>query len=341
MPAFLAPILQHPAGAVATLILGLVVLLAGGQWLVSGSVTIARRLGISTLLVGLTIVAMGTSAPELAFNVIAALNNHPDLSFGNIIGSNIANIGLIVGVSALYRPLDVHGRVVKLELPLLVAVSAAMFGFAYLLHLGSRPDEPPGFDRVDGTIMLLLFGLFMAGWIRMGRREAADPYMRELRAEAEAPGPLPRAVLLVLIGLACLVGGGKLSEWGAVKFATWLGLSQALIGLTIVAFATSLPELATALIACRKGHDDLAVGNVVGSNVFNLLWVLGFTAVVAPVAVPDRHGWQDLTVMLGITIVLALMSLTGRKIVRWEGAVLLGMYLAYIGWGVCREVACG
>jgi len=331
-------LLQHPLGAFAVLAVGIAVLLLGGQALVTGSVTVARRLGISTLVVGLTIVAMGTSAPELFFNVIAARAGHTELSFGNIIGSNIANIGLVLGLAALYRPLDVHGRVVKKELPWLVVVSFAMLGLAFL-PFGDPPDRA-AFSWIDGAIMLVCFGVFMVSWYRMGRREAADPYMRELGAEAEAEtlGSLTGAVFLVLIGLACLVAGGELTKQGAVRIAEMLGLSEALIGLTIVAFATSLPELVTAIIACRKGHDDLAVGNVVGSNVFNLLLVLGVTALVAPIVLPTKHGWQDLVVMIGITCVLMLMAFSHRKITRWEGVVLLAGYVAYMGWAVGREI---
>ncbi|MHC4108678.1 MAG: calcium/sodium antiporter, partial [Planctomycetota bacterium] len=325
--------------AFAALAVGVIALLLGGHWLVTGSVTIARRLGVSTLVVGLTIVAMGTSAPELFFNVIAAHSGHVELSFGNIIGSNIANIGLVLGVAALYRPLDVHGRVINKELPWLVIVSIAMFGFV-LLPVG-EPAGSAAFSRFDGAIMLAWFVVFFASWYRMGRREAADPLMRELGAEAEAEtlGSLTGAVFVVVLGLACLVGGGELTKEGAVAIAEMLGWSEALIGLTIVAFATSLPELVTAIIACRKGHDDLAVGNVVGSNVFNLLLVLGLTAIVAPVVLPgDKQGWQDLIVMLGITCVLMLMAFSHRRIARWEGALLLGMYFAYMTWGVAREV---
>jgi cation:H+ antiporter len=338
VPAPLPAILDHPVGAAACLVAGLVVLLAGGHWLVNGAVTIARRLGVSTLLVGLTIVAMGTSAPELAFNLIAAHGDNTDLSFGNVVGSNIANIGLILGVASLFRPLNVHGRVIKLELPLLLVASGAMFFFAYGLNARPLPGGQAGFDRIDGLIMLGFFAAFMAEWIYLGRRDPADPLMEELREQAKAEGTLPAAVLLVLLGLVCLAGGGKLSEMGAVKIASMLGLSQALIGLTIVAFATSLPELITAVIAIRKGHDDLAVGNVVGSNVFNLLLVLALTAVVAPVAVPVKTGWQDLTVMVGITCVLALMSYSHRTVTRGEGVLLLVMYLGYMSWGVFREV---
>ncbi|MHC4108715.1 MAG: calcium/sodium antiporter [Planctomycetota bacterium] len=337
-------ILGHPFGAAAVLAVGIIVLLLGGQGLVTGSVTVARRLGVSTLVVGLTIVAMGTSAPELAFNLIAAASGKPALSFGNIIGSNIANIGLILGLAALYKPLTVDGRVVKKELPLLLVVSMGMFALAWF-PIGD-PEPGPAFGRYDGWIMLVCFALFFAGWFRTGLREATDPLMRELGAEAEAEtlGSLPWAVFLVLIGLVCLVCGGELTKLGAVTIAEMLGLSEALIGLTIVAFATSLPELVTAIIACRKGHDDLAVGNVVGSNVFNLLLVMGVTAVVARVVLPQHwlnlkgQGWQDLIVMLGITILLMLMAFSHRKIARWEGAVLLGMYLGYMAWGVYREV---
>jgi len=337
--ALLSNILQHPLGAAAVLAVGIIVLLLGGQGLVTGSITIARRLGVSILVVALTIVAGGTSGPELFFNVIAARAGHTQLSFGNIIGSNIANIGLILGVAALYKPLTVHGRVVKKELPLLLLVSMGMFALVWF-PIGDR-ELGPAFGKYDGWIMLGCFALFFAGWVRVGLRDVTDPLMRELRAEAEAEtlGSLTGAVFLLLIGLAFLVVGSELTKEGAVAIAEMLGLSEALIGLTIVAFATSLPELVTAIIACRKGHDDLAVGNVVGSNVFNLLLVLGLTAIIAPVALPGgRQGWQDLIVMLGITCVFMLMAFSHRKIARWEGAVLLVMYIAYMSWGVYREV---
>jgi cation:H+ antiporter len=345
--ALLDSVLAHPVGAVAALAAGIIVLLLGGQGLVTGSVTVARRLGVPTLVVGLTIVAMGTSAPELAFNVIAARAGHGELSFGNIVGSNIANIGLILGVTALAKPLTVHGTVIKQELPLLLVVSLGMFALAWF----PIRDQEPGlaFSSVEGWIMLACFGLFLANWLWLGLRDPAEPMVRGLRAEAEAEtlGSLPGALLLVAVGLACLIGGGELTKRGAVRFAEMLGLSEALIGLTIVALATSLPELVTALIASRKGHDDLALGNVVGSNVFNLLLVLGLTSVVARVALPESldgwgsQGWHDLIVMLGITCVLMLLAFSHRRIGRWEGALLLAMYLGYMGWGVYREVGGG
>ncbi len=266
------------------LVVGIVLLLAGGHWLVTGAVTIARRLGVSTLVVGLTIVAMGTSAPELAFNVIAATGGHAELSFGNIVGSNIANIGLVLGITALIWPLTVHGRVVSRELPWLVVVSLVACLVPFL------PFGPTGFARIGGLFMFAWFGIFMVSWYRLGRREAADPLVQGLgqEAEAETVGSMGGAVALLLIGLALLFVGGKLSAVGAVGIARSLGLTEGLIGLTIVAFATSLPELTTCVIACRKGHHDLAVGNIVGSNIFNLLLVLGLTAVITPVPMPDN-----------------------------------------------------
>ncbi len=317
--------------------LGIIVLLLGGYWLVHGSVAIARRLGVSTLVVGLTVVAIGTSSPELFFNVIAATSGHTELSFGNVMGSNIANIGLILGISAVAAPLAVHGRVINKELPWLIGVSVAIVPLA-LLRLGTSKH---GFHWVDGLLMLVVFAVFLRIWYRMGRREAAaDPMLRELSQETKA-GPLPSipaAVAFVVAGLVLLLAGGKLSETGAVTVARWIGFSDALIGLTVVAIATSLPELITSIMAVRKGHTDLAVGNVVGSNFCNLLLVLGATATIADVPVPE-WGWFDLSMMIAITLALLLLAKTGRhSITRRRGVALLVAYVAYIAFGVAREL---
>ena len=316
------------------LVVGIVLLLIGGHWLVAGSVTIARRFGVSTLVVGLTIVAMGTSAPELAFNVIAATGGHAELSFGNIVGSNIANIGFVLGITVLIWPLTVHGRVISKELPWLVVVSLVACVVPFL------PFGPRGFGHLGGLIMLGWFCIFMVNWYRLGRREAGDPLVKELgqEVEAETVGSMGGAVAFLLVGLVMLAGGGKLTEMGAVAIARSLELTEGLIGLTIVAFATSLPELTTCVIACRKGHHDLAVGNIVGSNIFNLLLVLGLTAVITPVPMPDHGAW-DLLAMIAITCLLWGMALTHRyKLTRYEGAALLLCYLGYMTWSVLREV---
>ncbi len=329
---------EHPVAAMLFLAAGIALLLAGGHGLVNGSVAIARRLGVSTLWIGLTLVAFGTSSPELAFNIIAAVNDHPELSFGNVVGSNIANFGLVLGIAALLKPLAVHGRVVRRELPWLIVVSFAV------MTLALAPPGPggKGFGRLDGALLLAGFAWFMLGWSRLGRREAADPLIRELGEEAATEkGPSTRlAWLFVVGGLVGLVLGGKLSETGAVGIARWAGLSEALIGLTIVAVATSLPELTASVIACRKGHDDLAIGNLVGSNFFNLLLVLGATALVAPVSLPAGTGLADLIAMNVITLLLLPVAMSNRfTVTRPEGGLLLGLYLVYMAWRVVREVA--
>ena len=313
---------------------GIVCLLAGGHALVSGAVTIASRLGVSTLIVGLTIVAMGTSMPELAFNVIAATAGHPELSFGNIVGSNIANIGLVLGITAVLTPLVVHGRVVSKELPWLVVVSIVAGLVTFLPGV-----EGGGFGRIGGGVMLLWFGVFMVTWYRMGRSDRTDPLVKGLGEEAgaETLGSMKGAIVRVLTGLVVLAVGGNFAEKGAVGLAQAMGLSEALIGLTIVAIATSLPELVTALVAVRKGHHDLAIGNIVGSNLFNLLLVLGVTATIKPVPRPE-HGIQDLGAMIAITLLVWFMALTHKlKVTRLEGAVLLFLYVGYMTWSVLRE----
>jgi len=207
-------------------------------------------------------------------------------------------------------------------------------------RIASGDGEQAGFTRIDGLIMLLGFALCSWLWYRMARKDRSDPLARQAAAElaGETGGSLIIAIILFVIGLACLVAGGKLAEIGAKGVAQWLGLSDALIGLTVVAVATSLPELVTSIIACRKGHNDLAVGNVVGSNLFNILLVLGVTAVIAPVPVPGARGWWDLAVMMLLTVLLLPIAHAHRgRILRWEGAVLLLCYAAYIGFRVMHE----
>lgn len=326
------------------LIAGIALLLLGGRWLVDGSVRIARRLGVSTLLIGLTVVAFGTSSPELAFNLTAAINNNGELSFGNVVGSNIANIALVLGLASLVSPLLVHSRVVRQELPLLIAVSIGMAVLAWLgfTRIPSEGDDAYGYTRVDGLIMLAAFAGCTLIWYRMGRKDRSDPLASEAAAAfgEEGNGSLPMAIVLFVVGLAGLIAGGKLAEIGAVGIASMLGLSQSLIGLTVVAVATSLPEVVTSVVACRRGHSDLAVGNVVGSNLFNILLVLGATCVFSNVPVPPDRGWLDLAVMLALTLALLPISMTNQnRIMKWEGVFLLVCYFSYMTFSVLREYA--
>jgi len=341
--------LAHVWPSALTLGIGVALLLGGGHLLVEGAVDLARRFGVSTLLIGLTIVAFGTSAPELAFNVIAARNGNTALSFGNVVGSNIANIGLVLGLAALLSPLTVHGRVVRREMPQLILVTLAMIGLALwpATRIATPGGTAPGWGRTAGLALLGLFAGCTWAWFRMARSGRRDPLLADALQEASlrAPRAWPWASVLFLAGLGCLLLGGKLTEIGAVRIADGLGMSRTLIGLTIVAVATSLPEVVTSVVAARKGHADLAVGNVVGSNLFNLLLVLGVTSTIAPIPLPADSttlgfaaGWWDLGAMLLLTLVLWPLCVThDRRIVKREGLFLLLCYGAYVAWTVLRE----
>jgi cation:H+ antiporter len=310
---------------VLLLILGLSLLTAGGEMLVRGASALARSLGVSPLVVGLTVVAFGTSAPELAVNVAAALNGQAGISFGNIMGSSIANIGLIVGAAALVRPLQIHQNVIVREIPMMLLASAATLVICMDRALGSGED---GFSQADGAVLLLFFAVFVYYTVQDALRQ------RGIASREEHPPStsIPFDLLLVAIGLGGLVLGGQLTVSAAVDIARALGVSEVVIGLTVVAIGTSLPELVTALIATSKGQSDLAMGNVVGSNIFNLLFVLGITALIRPIAMPAGGGF-DLLVMIALAVALLPLSFNpGRRIGRPAGVVLLLLYFAYIAW---------
>ncbi len=318
-------------------IVGVLMLLAGGHWLVEGSVAIARRLGMSTLLIGLTIVACGTSAPELFFNVAAAISGQGDLSFGNVVGSNIANLGLVLGAAAFVAPLAVHRSVLRRDLPILLAASALLPLLAWLPASRPGPDNS-GFGWIDGIILLACFLGVLGAWIVSALRGGAEVPVDVSEVDQAPERSLGVAAGLFAAGLAMLVIGGKGAEIGATGIAEAAGLSPGVIGLTIVAVATSLPEVVTSVVAVRRGHADLAVGNVVGSNLFNILFVLGTTTLFGTVRVPEG-GWTDLTVMLVLTALLVPFAATnGRQVLRWQGAVLLTGWAAAMAWSVIREV---
>ena len=319
---------------------GIALLLVGGDVLVRGAVALAARLGVAPLVVGMTVVAFGTSAPELAFNVAAAAKGSPGLSFGNVVGSNIANIGLILGISALCKPLLVHSSVIKRELPFMCIVTLLagvllMFPFPERGLFGSGP----GLSRIDAIIMLACFVFFLAMTIRSALKDDDEsPFAKEVKdtvgtgdSDDAKVMPLWRAILFVVLGLAGLVGGGQLAEIGATGIARSMGWTDEFIGLTVVAIATSLPELATGLIAIRKGHVDIAVGNVVGSNIFNLALVFGVTGLVAPIELPAM-GAETIIAMVVLSLLLIPFSRTsGRTLSRAEGSVLLLLYAGLMG----------
>jgi cation:H+ antiporter len=300
---------------------GFVVLVWAADRFVHGSAAVARNLGVSPLLIGLTIVGFGTSAPELLVSAIAAVNGNADLSVGNAIGSNITNITLVLGASALVAPMDVKGTVLKRELPILVGCMLLATVLMLDGHLG----------RLDGAILGVGL-LAMMGWVVwLGLHSEDDGSM-----DGELPDPLPiwKAVFWIIVGLTLLLGSAQLLVWGATQLATALGVSDLVIGLTVVAVGTSLPELAASVMAARRGEHELAVGNVIGSNMFNTLGVISVPGLIAPSEVPTLMLRRDLPVMFGVTLLFFVMTrffLRPSHISRLEGAVLLGAFVAYLG----------
>ncbi|MCG6926735.1 MAG: calcium/sodium antiporter [Acidobacteria bacterium] len=312
--------------ALIWLLVGLGLLVLGAEWLVGGAARLAAGAGVSPLIIGLTVVAFGTSAPELAVSVGSVLSGQADLAFGNVVGSNISNVLLILGASAVVTPLVVAVPLIRLEVPVMIGVSVLVLVLALDGALG----------RLDGVLLVagaLGYCLFQ---VRQGRREARD-VKQEFDREFGAPANRPWLDIgrVVAGSVLLVVGSGWLVE-GAVAMARALGVSELVIGLTIVAAGTSLPELATSVLAAVRGERDIAVGNVVGSNIFNLLLVLGVCAAIAPggVAVSPASLRFDLPVMIAVTLACLPIFASGHVIARWEGALFLsyyGAYLLYLG----------
>lgn len=309
------------------LLVGLVCLVAGAELLVRGAASIATRLGIAPVIIGLTVVAFGTSAPELAVSVSAGIGGNGDVAFGNVAGSNIVNILLILGGSAVIGTLAVTQRIIRIDIPLLIGASLV----ALVLSLDNE------IGRLDGVV--LFAGIVAYTWwlIRAARNERAevldeyDEAVDELEVEV-VDKPLPVQVGLVVVGLVILVAGSQLLVASATDIAEDLGVSDLVIGLTVVAVGTSLPELATSFLASFRGQRDIAVGNVVGSNLFNLMCVLGLTGIVTPDPIPvaDSSLQVDFPVMVAATIVLVPIIWKGFEIRRWEGLVLMAFYAVYV-----------
>jgi cation:H+ antiporter len=312
------------------LILGLALLIGGGRVLVSNATALASDLGVSKLAIGLTVVAFGTSAPELAVNTIAAIRGSGDIAFGNVMGSNLANIGLILGVAAILRTLTIQGIVITREIPmmLLASVAAMVMGMDWL-----RGDETPQFDRTEAIILLLFFSVFL--YYTVGdtiRQHTSDPIVEPFeRRETREVNSVVRTGALILGGLALLTIGGHFTVEGTVGLAEHFGVPDAIIGLTIVGLGTSLPELSTSVIAAYRGENDLAIGNVVGSNIFNLLFVLAISAGIRPVPIPTG-GLIDLIAVIVLSGFLWLICSPygGQKITHTKGWILVAAYLGYM-----------
>ena len=312
------------------LIAGLVLLIVGGDLLVRGASSLAAAFGIPSLIIGLTVVAFGTSSPELAVSVKAALGGQADIAVGNVVGSNVFNVLFILGLSALIVPLAVSSQLVRFDVPLMIGVSCA----ALLMALDGA------IGRFDGVILLVGLIVWIVLLARLGRDEAA--------ASRDAAGPQPASppgggsalarhglnLALIVVGLVLLVFGSRWFVDGAVTFARWLGVTELVIGLTVIAAGTSLPEVVTSIMASLRGERDIAVGNVVGSNLFNILGVLGLSSVISAegLAVAANALRFDLPIMLAVAVACLPIFFTGAKIARWEGGLFLAFYFAWTGW---------
>lgn len=302
---------------IGLLAMGVIALYFGAEWLVRGAAGLARVFGVSPLVVGLTVVSYGTSAPELAVSVVAALDGKSAIALGNVVGSNIANIGLILGITALIAPPLVEGSLARRELPTLLLATAAVP--AILL------DGVIG--RIEGTLLTagaIAFTLATLKWSRQSPENAAEEQPQE-----PGDGKL-RLAMIAAAGLGVLLVGGKVFVGGAVGLALALGMSERVVGLTVVAVGTSLPELAASLVAALRGHSELAVGNVVGSNVFNVFLILGLTSLVRPIEGALHAMTLDLGVMGALTVLCVISMRAARRIPRWEGGLLVCCYVAFL-----------
>lgn len=308
------------------ILVGVVVVLWGADRLTEGAVGVAERLHIPQLVIGLTIVAIGTSMPEFCVSFVSALKGTADLAVGNVVGSNIFNSLLIVGITAMVAPMTILKNTVRLDIPFALLASIILAAFCYDGEL----------TRLDAGILFGLFVVFMFITLQHAKKGKKEQGARSEKQEARSKEqgeemPVWKIVLLILVGLACLVLGSNVFVDGATKVATALGISDAVIGLTVVAMGTSIPELATSVVAARKGNSGIAIGNVLGSNVFNILLVIGLTGVISPMHI-QGITWIDLSMLILSMVLLLLFSYTKYTIARWEGAVLTTLFVGYITW---------
>jgi cation:H+ antiporter len=313
--------------SIVLIVLGLVLLVIGGETLLRGAVGLATLMRLTPAVIGLTVVAAGTSVPELAVGMIATARESPAITVGNVVGSNIFNIAFILGVCALVRPLAITGNTIKLEYPVLALVTLMGVAVCYDGRI----------NRLDAGLFLAVYVGFTVYVVRLVRRQMNAAEVREFGAEVkELVGPptrRPRAwtcAALVIGGVALLAGGANATVEGAVDLARLLGMTERVIGLTIVAAGTGLPEVVTSLVSSVRGRDDVAIGNVIGSNLFNILGILGLTAMIVPLPVDSAIVASDNWWMLAITILLFPIIFTGRQVNRWEGGFLLSTYAAYL-----------
>jgi cation:H+ antiporter len=305
------------------LALGFIILIKGADWLVEGAASLARRFRVSDLVIGLTVVAFGTSTPELFVNIFASFQGNAEIAIGNILGSNIFNIFFILGISSLIYPLSVTKGTVRKEIP---------FGLFAAVVLGALANDAffdkmnhPALSRIDGFVFLVFFGIFMYYIANIAKDTG---YSQQSGVKNIS---LVKSILMIAGGLMGLVLGGKLVENSAVSMASQFGVSQSFIGLTMVAVGTSMPELATSAVAAYKKNSDIAVGNIIGSNIFNIFFVLGISALIKPLPIAGQVN-ADILVLIGASSLLFFFMFTGKRRIldRWEGGAFLILYIGYI-----------
>lgn len=300
-------------------IAGFILIVLAAEELVTSSAHIAKHFKVSPLLIGLTIVALGTSAPEIIVSITAAINQKSELAMANAIGSNIANIGLVLGLSALVRPIYLQSNTLLREIPILFIIMVS----CYLLFLDGF------FSFYDGALLLIGLGLLFYFIISIAHKNKKDPLAQEISQELKSKHRYP--YLRLIASLILLPLSAQMIVKGSIAIAAYLGVSEVVIGLTIVAIGTSLPEVVTSIMSIIKGEDDLAVGSIIGSNMFNILAVLPFAGLIAPSHVPPAINYRDYPIMIGMSILLVLLSCTAQKsLTRLGGALLLGLYISYL-----------
>lgn len=324
------------------LILGLAMIVKSADVLIDSSSKIARRYGVPSFIIGITVIAFGTSAPELVVGIMSGINHTNQLSLGNIIGSSLSNIALIVGIAAIVMPLHVRDTVIKREIPMLLGVEVVLTAMLFI---------DGELSRLDGCILLLGFAVFMIYVIRDAKNSMNTHLVAEggtgayntenqlpQEAENQQQESLAKLSGFSLLSLLCLFIGGKLTVDSSTQIAQYFGLSETLIGLTVVALATTMPELITSIMAALKKEPEIILGNCIGSNLFNILLVLGLSSAISPIPIESRL-WIDVAAMLGLTIFLLIISLIRKKLVRKTGIFLVTSYIAYILYKVINALA--
>jgi cation:H+ antiporter len=312
------------------LIIGLILLVKGADYFVEGSSSIAKRFNIPSMVIGLTLVAFGTSSPELAVSVSGSLNQTNGIVFGNVVGSNIVNILFILGISAFINPISIKSKTIFKEMPFAILTTIALMLMVMDGLINGAPISV--ISHSEGWILLLFFAIYLYSMVEisvLGKEESEEEIIVL---------PVPKSVIFTIGGLVAIVFGAELVVRAASEIAAILGLSETLIGLTVVAIGTSLPELITSVVAAKKGENDIAVGNIVGSGIFNVLFVMGISGVIYPIDI-DVAYYTDLWILLAAMLIVVPMMYTSKKISRFEGVVMMLGYVGYTAFIIMRDIA--